>query len=607
MFKHLKALNKYFVKYKWRVILGVIFIVLSNLMAVLPAQVIRYILDFVQENIKHAGERIIPHQNWFLHFSFGWMDQASLIHVVAYGGAVLVALALLNGFFMFLMREMINVMSRFIEYDLKNEIYTHYQKLDLHFFKTHNTGDLMNRISTDVSRVRYYVGPSLMYTVNLVVLITVTVYFMFQVNTKLTLYTLIPLPILAIIIYYVNKIIHRKSERIQEDLSELTTIAQESYSGIRVIKSYVDEEANIEHFDKASQHYMNSSVDLAKTEALYRPSMQLMIGLSTLITVMVGGIAAINGEITVGSIAEFVVYINLLTWPVASIGMVMAMIQRASASQKRINQFLDVEPQIFSPQGAVKKKIIGRIHFQDVNFTYQHTGIHALKDFNLKIEAGQKIAVIGKTGSGKSTLAQLLIRMYDPQEGGIFIDGKNLKEYDLKDLREQVSVVPQEVFLFSDTIENNLRFGAADATLDLIQKAAREAAIEKDILEFPEGFQTRVGERGISLSGGQRQRVSIARALVKNPNLLIFDDCLSAVDANTERAIIKSLYEYLEGKTALIITHRIFATFQFDQIIVMDDGRIAEQGTHEELLARRGLYFDLYHKQQKDNESSVTT
>ncbi len=607
MFKHLKALNKYFIKYKWRVILGIVFIIFSNLMAVLPAQVIRYIIDFVQENIKETGERIIPHQNWFLHFSFDWVNHATLIHVVAYGGAVLLALALLQGFFMFLMREMINVMSRFIEYDLKNEIYTQYQRLDLHFFKTHNTGDLMNRISTDVSRVRYYVGPSLMYSVNLIVLITVTVYFMLRVNVMLTLYTLIPLPVLAVIIYYVNQIIHRKSERIQEDLSELTTIAQESYSGIRVIKSYVDEAANMDHFEKANRHYMDSSVDLARTEALYRPSMQLMIGLSTLITVMVGGIAAIRGEISIGSIAEFVVYVNLLMWPVASIGMVMSMIQRASASQKRINQFLEIQPQIISPSHAVNKKIIGTVHFQNVNFTYSHTGIQALKDFNLSIEAGQKIAVVGKTGSGKSTLAQLLIRMYDPQEGKITIDGTELNRYDLKDLRSQVSVVPQEVFLFSDTIENNLRFGAPDATIELIRSAAREAAIEKDILNFPEGFQTRVGERGISLSGGQRQRVSIARALVKNPNLLIFDDCLSAVDAKTERTIIESLYNYLKEKTALIITHRIFATFRFDQIIVMDDGRIAEQGTHEQLLAKRGLYADLYHKQQQDDESSVTT
>ncbi len=607
MFKHLKALNKYFVKYKWRVVFGIIFIVISNLMAVIPAQVVGYVLDFVKNNVNRAtAERVIPEQNWFLHWTFDWINNDTLIHIVAYGGAVLLALALLKGFFMFLMREMINVMSRFIEYDLKNEIYTHYQRLDLNFFKTHNTGDLMNRISTDVSRVRYYVGPSLMYSVNLIVLITVTVYFMFQVNVKLTLFTLIPLPILAVIIYYVNQIIHRKSERIQEDLSELTTLAQEAFSGIRVIKSYVQEEANLRYFQKASQDYMDSSVNLAKTEAFYRPSMQLMIGLSTLITVMVGGIAAIQGEVTVGNIAAFVVYVNLLMWPVASIGMVMSMIQRASASQKRINQFLDARPTIVSPPDAVKKEITGHIRFEKVQFTYPHTGIKALKDFNLEIKAGEKVAIIGRTGSGKSTLAQLLIRMYDPQSGRVTIDGVPVAKYDLESLRSQVSVVPQEVFLFSDTIENNLRFGAPMATEELIHKAARDAAIEKDILSFPKGFQTRVGERGVSLSGGQRQRVSIARALIKNPNLLIFDDCLSAVDANTEQQIIGSLYDFLLDKTALIITHRIFATFKFDQIIVLDDGRIAEKGTHQELLALNGLYAELYQKQQQTGKESVS-
>jgi len=568
-------------------------------MAVIPAQVVGYILDFVKNNVKQVGERIIPDQNWFLHLTFDWINNDTLITVVAYGGAVLLALALLKGFFMFLMREMINVMSRYIEVDLKEEIYSHYQKLDYNFFKTHNTGDLMNRIATDVSRVRYYVGPSLMYSTNLIVLITVTVYFMFQVNVELTLYTLIPLPILAFIIYYVNQIIHRKSERIQEDLSDLTTLSQEAYSGIRVIKSYVEEESNKKFFDKASQGYMDSSVDLAKTEALYRPSMQLMIGLSTLITVMVGGIAAINGEITIGNIAEFVVYVNLLMWPVASIGMVMSMIQRASASQKRINQFLDVTPDIYSPADAISKDLKGDIQFDNVNFTYPRTGIHALKNFNLNIKAGEKVAIIGRTGSGKSTLAHLLIRMYDPQEGEIRIDGVSVKKFDLEILRSQVSVVPQEVFLFSDTIEGNIRFGKPSVSMNEVEIAARDAAVANDILDFSNGFYTTVGERGVSLSGGQRQRISIARALVKNPNLLIFDDCLSAVDAETEQQIIEGLYNYLEDKTALIITHRIFSTFKFDQIIVMDEGEIAEKGTHEELLEYGGLYAELYEKQQE--------
>lgn len=599
MFRHLKALNKYFVKYKWRLILGLIFIAISNLMAVIPAQVIRYLLDFVSDNIKAAGNRIIPHQNWFLHFSFDWINQAKLIHVVAYGGALLLLLALLKGFFMFLMRQTIIVMSRFIEFDLKNEIYTHYQKLDLNFFKIHNTGDLMNRISDDVSRVRMYVGPALMYTANLVILIAMALYFMLKVDVSLTIYTLIPLPFLAITIYYVNKIIHRKSERIQAQLSNLTTLSQEAYSGIRVIKSYAQERSNVRFFDKECKSYMNVSVDLAKTEAVYFPSMQLMIGLSTLITVMIGGIQAIHGVITVGSIAEFVVYVNLLMWPVASIGAVTAMIQRASASQKRINEFLNTEPEIKSSVQAVSKAIKGKIKLDHVSFTYPHTGIKALQNFNLEILPGEKVAVIGRTGSGKSTLAQLLIRMYDPQRGTITLDEVNIREYNLESLREQISYVPQDVFLFSDTITNNIRFGLNAANEESVHKAARQASVEKEIQSLPGGFGTPIGERGVTLSGGQKQRISIARALIKDPHLIVFDDCLSAVDARTEKEIIGNLHEYLKDKTTLFITHRIFALFEFDKIIVLEDGHIVEQGTHDMLLRQNGYYAEMYRKQQQ--------
>lgn len=574
-----------------------LFVAISNVFAVVPAQVIRYVFDLVEENI--GSYRQLDHT--FMqkeYFSF-------FIGGVAICGITLLLLALLRGVFMYFMRQTIIVMSRHIEYDMKNEIFSHYQLLDLNFFKLHNTGDLMSRISEDVSRVRMYVGPALMYTVNLVVLIIMAVYAMLQVNVELTLYTLAPLPLLALSIYYVNRIIHRKSEKIQAQLSTLTTLTQENYSGIRVIKSYVQEVPSADHFEEASGEYKQSSLNLAKTEAIYFPTMLLMIGLSTLITIMVGGMEAIRGAVTVGSIAEFVVYVNLLMWPVASIGAVAAMIQRASASQKRINEFLNTRPAILNPAGGKKPVIRGHISLENVNFTYTHTGIQAIKNFNLDIVPGEKIAVIGRTGSGKSTLAQLLIRMYDPKRGSIRFDGTDIREIDLPHLRRQVSYVPQDVFLFSDTIANNIRFGVGNAPEEAVEAAARQASVEKDILGFENGFQTVIGERGVTLSGGQKQRISIARALIKDPNLLIFDDCLSAVDAKTEKEIIGNLYQYLKNKTAIIVTHRIFTLFEFDRIIVMEEGEIAEQGTHASLLARNGYYAELYARQQQSQSEEM--
>ena len=604
--KHLKALNTYFYRYKGLLILGIVFTAVSNLMAVLAPQVIQYLVDLMgRAGVMHGAAGHASGEIGFLRFCFGWTGHLNTMQVIAYGGALLLALALLRGFFMFLMRQTLIVMSRHIEFDLKNTVYNHYQQLDLQFFRLHSTGDLMSRITEDVSRVRMYVGPALMYSVNLIVLIVMSIYTMLRVSVPLTLYTLAPMPLLALTIYYVNKIIHRKSERIQAQLAAITTAAQESYSGIRVIKSYTQEEAVSQHFEQASEQYRSSSVNLAMTESFYFPAMTLMIGLSTLITILIGGIQAIHGTITIGNVTEFVVYVNMLMWPVASIGAVTSMIQRASASQKRLNEFLDTRPVILSPKAGKDLLLQGQITFKDIRFTYPHTGIQALNHFNFSVQPGEKVAIIGRTGSGKSTIAQLLIRMYDPQEGQVLIDGVDVRQISLESLRRQISYVPQDVFLFSDTIANNIRFGDAGKSNDAIRHAARLASVEKDILEFPQGFDTPVGERGVTLSGGQKQRVSIARALIKDPRILIFDDCLSAVDARTEKEITGNLQGYLRDKTAIMITHRIFALFDFDRILVLREGEIAEQGTHSSLLAKHGYYATLYaHQQHVDLEQA---
>jgi len=517
-------------------------------------------------------------------------------------GITLLILAIISGLFMFLMRQTIIVMSRHIEYDQKNEIFSHYQKLDTNFYKTHSTGDLMNRIAEDVSRVRMYTGPAIMYFINLAAVIGFSVYFMLQASVKLTIVALAPLPLLAITIYFVNTIINKKSERIQALLSDLTTNAQESYSGIRVIKSYVQEKAMLSYFKNNSEAYRSNALSLAKTEAIYFPSMALLIGLSTIITIMVGCLDVVhnvNGT-TVGTIAEFVLYIQMLTFPVSAIGWTASMTQRAAASQKRINEFLHTEPEIKNSGNEIKPLLQGNITFNNVDFTYPHTGINAIKDFSLQISKGQKIAIIGRTGTGKSTIAQLLLHMYDPQKGMITYDGIPIKKIDINTLREQISYVPQDVFLFSETVSNNISFGLENATQEKIVTAARQASVHGEIERFQLGYKTMIGERGVTLSGGQKQRISIARALIKDPQIVIFDDCLSAVDARTEKEIIENLYHYLENKTALIITHRIFSLFKFDKIIVLDEGRIAEEGTHEELLQRNGIYTEMYNRQQAE-------
>jgi ATP-binding cassette subfamily B protein len=468
------------------------------------------------------------------------------------------------------------------------------------FYKTNSTGDLMNRIAEDVSRVRMFTGPAIMYLANLIAIISLSVFFMIKRDAELTLYVLAPLPILAITIYFVNNTINKKSERIQESLSDLTTNAQESYSGIRVIKSFVQEKAMLGFFARNSEAYKKNAVGLAKVEAVYFPSITFLIGLSTLLTIMIGGLHHINNpeKTNLATIVEFVMYVNMLTFPVSAIGLTASMIQRAAASQKRMNEFLETTPSIQNVSHPVKIQLAGNISFEEVNFIYPHTGIHALKNFNLQIKKGEKVAIIGRTGSGKSTIAQLLLRMYDVSSGKIELDEKNIQQLDIKTLREQISYVPQDVFLFSETVENNIGFGMDQSDKIAIEKAAKQASIEKEISGFAQQFDTMIGERGVTLSGGQKQRISIARALLKDPNLVIFDDCLSAVDARTEKEIINNLNEYLLGKTAIIITHRIFTLFSFDKIVVLDNGVIVEEGTHQQLLNLNGYYAGLYARQQ---------
>lgn len=592
--KHLFYLNKYFYKYKWWIIPGIIFVIISNIFGVVPAQVVGHAFNLITENI-------------LIYQLFNGFDRQQVIYdIFSYSlfffGALILVLYLMRGLFLFFMRQTIILMSRHIEYDMKNEIYAHYQRLSIGFYRRNNTGDLMNRATEDVNRVRMYVGPAIMYTINTTVLFFLIIYFMFDVNSILAIYCLLPLPLLVVTIYYVNTIINQKSEKIQEQLSRLSSFVQEKFSGIRVIKSYVREKQTQEVFADESKTYKANAMSLVKVQALFYPSMLLLVGLSTILTVYIGGKQVIEGAITPGNIAEFIVYVNQLTFPVTMLGWVTTLIQRAAASQKRINEFLQLQPDIVS-KNTEETVLEGNISFRNVSFTYPDTGIKALKNISFEIKKGQFVAIIGRTGSGKSTLANLMMRMYDADSGLIEVDGKELKNVNLNNYRNQIGFVPQEVFLFSDTIKNNIAFGLSELKGDEVERAAKNAAVYNNIMGFDLKFETMLGERGITLSGGQKQRVSIARALIKEPKILIFDDCLSAVDTKTEEEILSNLSKIMKDKTSIIIAHRISTIKNADQIIVLEDGEIIEQGTHYELLNNKSAYAEMYDNQLLEEEN----
>ncbi|MDA9563996.1 ABC transporter ATP-binding protein/permease [Flavobacteriales bacterium] len=591
-------LNKYLVRYKWRLILGLVFISFNNIFNIFIPQVVRYTIDTVKESI---GSYFLMHQEAFDSFS---SDLALTTGKLAlFAGGTIIILAILKGIFLFLTRQTIIIVSRLIEYDLKNEIFDQYQVLSLAFYKRNKTGDLMNRISEDVSKVRMYLGPAIMYSANLTLLFILVISTMLKVNTELTLYVLLPLPLLSFLIYYVSNIINKKSDKVQRQLSTLSSYSQEAYSGIRVLKAYNRELTSLSSFQDECEEYKNLNLDLVKVNALFHPIMLLLIGISTTLTIYIGGILAMQGKVTIGNIAEFVIYVNMLTWPIAAVGWVTSLVQRAAASQTRINEFLQIEPEI-SNLNASKSEIGGNIDFKNVTFEYPDSGIRALNNVSFSVKKGQTLAILGKTGSGKSTIANLISRLYDIKEGEILIDKIPLRNTNLNDLRSNIGYVPQEVFLFSETIEKNISFGIKnrEASLESVKQAAKDAAIYSNIENFPEKFDTYVGERGITLSGGQKQRISIARAIIRHPQILIFDDCLSAVDTETEEEILTNLKRIMSDKTSIIISHRISSIKHADHIIILEDGEIIEEGNHTKLIDQKGTYFDLFQKQQMDIE-----
>ncbi|NJL13146.1 MAG: ABC transporter ATP-binding protein [Microscillaceae bacterium] len=586
--KSLSYLNKYLYKYRGLFLLGVFFTIISNIFSIAPAPIVRHSFDLIEEALSiyrlHEGQS--TQARFYTVFA---------TNVLLYG-LLIILLALLRGVFLFFVRQTLIVMSRHIEFDLKNEIYQHYQELPLSFYRRHNTGDLMARISEDVSQVRMYLGPAIMYGINLITLCVMVIGYMLMIDARLSLFALLPLPFLSLSIYFVSEIINRQSTQIQRSLSGLSTFVQEAFSGIRVIKAFAREEDSARNFARESEHYRQKTIQLARVDALFYPLIFSLIGLSTILVVYVGGYEVIRGKITNGVIAEFIIYVNMLTWPVTSIGWVTSIVQRAAASQTRINEFLETKSEIVSGS-YIPGHFQGHVVFEQVSFLYPDTGIQALKKINLEVKSGQTLAILGTTGSGKSTIANLLTRLYDATEGKIWIDGRDIRDYDLHTLRTQIGYVPQDVFLFSDTIRNNISFGLAGVGEEKILQAAKDADLYDNVMDFPHQFDTRIGERGISLSGGQKQRLSIARAVVRDPRILILDDSLSAVDTKTENAILNNLSEIMRHRTSIIISHRVSSAKLADKIMVLDDGVVVEEGTHESLLAQNGAYRELYEKQ----------
>ena len=593
----LAYLNKYLFKYKYHLILGTLFIIIANYFSIIPAVLVRYSFDLLKGNYELF--------KLFDGFDLQTNAYALFAKSIWVLGILILISALLRGIFMFFMRQTIIVMSRIIEYDLKNEVFEHYQSLPLSFYRKNNTGDLMNRISEDVSKVRMYFGPAIMYGITLLTLFLMVIPFMFSINFKLTIYSLLPLPILSLSIYLVNNIIHKRSEKIQESLSNLSTFVQEAFSGIRVIKAFDREEDINLQFEKESTDYKNKSLKLAFVQAVFFPLIMSLIGLSVILTIYIGGVEVFNGSISTGVIAEFVIYVNLLTWPVAALGWITSIIQQAAASQKRINEFLQTKTDIISTEN-LEKNLTGTIEFEKVNFVYPDSGIHALKNISFKINQGESVAIIGNMGAGKSTLANLICRMYDISSGSLKIDGQFIQKYNLSCLRSQIGFVPQDVFLFSDSIRNNIAFGNPDMNEEKIIQAAKDADLLNNIVDLPNGFDTRVGERGITLSGGQKQRVSIARAVAREPKILILDDALSAVDTKTENTILEAMAKIMKGRTSLIISHRVSSAKLASKIIVLLDGSIIEQGSHEDLLEKNGAYKGIYDQQLAQDKENPT-